>query len=162
MQSLASALAISSSRRSAEEGGVTGASAVLNSVSSPQRLASWASFPLAYVREAPGRAELVPQKALLETVVLARLRPPLYVGTWWIAARARACVTFREAPLPCQMYVYANPSVFGATVRLLVNPSQSKLSTLNCVAPCITYRVKRGKMKHNSRLQFCRRTVNKL
>ena len=41
VQSLASALAISSSRRSAEEGAVTGASAVFDSVSSPQRLASF-------------------------------------------------------------------------------------------------------------------------
>ena len=47
VQSLASALTISSLRRSVEEGGVTGASAVLDSVSSPQRLASWASFLLA-------------------------------------------------------------------------------------------------------------------
>ena len=52
----------------------------------------------------------MPQKALLEAL-LARLRPPLYVGMDGGLQRARECVTFSETSkkpsLTWQLYVYA-------------------------------------------------------
>ena len=118
VQSLASALAISSSRRSAEEGGVTGASVVLNSVSSPQRLASWASFPLASAGNCSWSSRMSRSTATKGTSRdSSPCPPPSAIIRQDVAGglqRARACVTFRETSekpsLTWQLYVYVKTS----------------------------------------------------
>ena len=80
----------------------------------------------------------MPQKALLKTVVLRPASVRHYTRGRGRLVAARTCMSDRRRNPPGSscMCMLRPPLVLGASARLLINPSQSHLSTLNCV--CIT------------------------